>query len=187
MRRVSVVGSTGSGKTTFARALAGILDVPCVELDALNWEANWRMASEEVFRARSAEATRGEAWVVDGNYGGRGAREIVWGRADTVVWLDYPLWLILARLTRRNLARIRSGEEIWPGTGNRETLRNSFFARGSLYVWALKTYRRRKREMPELLRLPAYAHLEVHHLRRPAEADRWLEAQRAARYARIQS
>ncbi len=181
------MGSTGSGKTIFARALARILDVPCVELDALNWEANWAMAPEAVFRARIEAATRADAWVVDGNYGGRGAREIVWDRADTVVWLDYPLWLILARLTRRNVARIRGGEEIWPGTGNRETLRNSFFSRESLYVWALKTYRRRKREMPELLRLPVYAHLEVHHLRRPAEAERFLAAQRADPFARIQS
>jgi hypothetical protein len=179
------VGSTGSGKTMFARALAGILDVPCVELDALNWEANWAMASEAVFRARVEAATRAEAWVVDGNYGGRGAREIVWGRADTVVWLDYPLWLILARLTRRNLARIRGGEEIWPGTGNRETIRNSFFSRDSLYVWAFTTYRRRNRLLPELLARPEYAHLAVHRFTGPADASRWLEAQRGLVAPRI--
>jgi hypothetical protein len=172
------VGSTGSGKTTFARSLAEILAVDFVELDALNWEPNWAMAPVDRFRAKIDAATSGDAWVVDGNYGGRGAREIVWSRADTVVWLDYPLWLILARLTRRNIARIRSGDEIWPGTGNRETIRGSFFSRESLYLWALRSYRRRNRLLPELLARPEYAHFAVHRFTRPSDAERWLAAQR---------
>ena len=180
-----MVGSTGSGKTTFGRTLAGILGVDFVELDALNWEADWTMADEREFRARITSATRADGWVVDGNYGGRGAREIVWAKADTVVWLDMPLWLILTRLTGRNLTRIRSGVEIWPGTGNRETVRNSFFSSDSLYVWALKTYRRRRRQLPELLGRPEYAHLDVHRFTRAADADRWLEAQRALVEPRI--
>jgi len=185
VKRVSVVGSTGSGKTTFARALGQILGVPFVELDALNWEANWTLAPEDRFRERVDAASRGDTWVIDGNYGGRGARDIVWPRADTVVWLDFPLWLILVRLTRRNLTRIRSGEEIWPGTGNRETVRNSFFSTDSLYVWALRTYRRRNRQLPELLAGPEYAHLKVHRFTRPGDAERWLRAQRAAASPRI--
>jgi hypothetical protein len=136
------------------------------------------MVDEPVFRARIEATLHGDAWVVDGNYGGRGARELIWGRADTIVWLDYPLRVILARLTRRNLMRIRTGEEIWPGTGNRETVRNSFFSRDSLYVWALKRYWLRKRQFPELLARPEYAHLLAHRFTRPADAERWLEAQR---------
>ena len=68
MRRVSVVGSTCSGKTTFARELAAVLGVPAVELDALNWGANWTMVDEPLFRQRVDQATSGDAWVVDGNY-----------------------------------------------------------------------------------------------------------------------
>jgi energy-coupling factor transporter ATP-binding protein EcfA2 len=185
VRRVSVVGSTGSGKTTFARSLATILGVDFVELDALNWEANWTMAPVDRFHARIDAATSRDSWVVDGNYGGRGAREIVWSRADTVVWLDYPLWQVFARLTRRNLARIKSGEEIWPGTGNRETIRGSFFSADSLYVWALKGYRRRSRILPELLARPEYAHLHLHRFRSSRDAERWLEAQRRLAAPRI--
>jgi adenylate kinase family enzyme len=155
VRRVSVTGSTGSGKTTFARELASILGAPCVELDALNWGPNWTMVDEALFREKVDAATSGEAWVVDGNYGGRGAQEIVWRRADTLVWLDPPLPVILARLWRRTVGRIRSGEELWGG--NRESFRNTFLSRDSLFVWALKTYRRRRRLYPGLLEARACA------------------------------
>jgi hypothetical protein len=148
--------------------------VPYVELDALNWGPNWTMVPIDVFKERVARAVEGDAWVIDGNYGGRGARDLVWPRADTVVWLDPPLSVILARLLARAVRRIRSGEEIWPDTGNRETYRNQFVARDNLFWWALKTYRRRRRELPEILARPEYAHLTVRHFRRPAEADAWL-------------
>src|SRR2546426_6462918 len=143
--RVSVVGSTGSGKTTVARELARRLGVPHVELDALNWGPSWTMVPVDVFKERVARAVVGDGWVIDGNYGGRGAGDLVWPRADTVIWLDPPLHVIFARLFKRALRRIRSREEVWPGTGNRETYRNQFLSRESLFIWALRTYWRRRR------------------------------------------
>jgi hypothetical protein len=134
------------------------------------------MVSTEIFLERVARALEGESWVIDGNYGGRGARDLIWSNADTVVWLDPPLRVIFARLFHRSITRIRSGEEIWPGTGNRETYRNTFLSRESLFVWALRTYWRRKREYAQLFARPEHAHLELVHLRSPAEALRWLES-----------
>jgi len=183
VRRVSVVGSTGSGKTTFARALASILGVPRVELDALNWGLNWTPVDDATFRQQVDAATSGDAWVVDGNYGGRGARDIIWPRADTVVWLDPPLAVSLVRLWRRSVGRIRSHEELW--SGNRETFRNTFLSRDSLFLWALKSYGRRKRIYRDLLARPENAHLDVHRFTRAADADRWLDAQREQTGSRI--
>ena len=174
LKRVSVVGSTGSGKTTFARELARRLGVTHVELDALAWGPNWTLVPEGLFKERVARAVEGDAWVIDGNYGGRGARDLVWPRADTVIWLDPPLGVIFARLFERALRRIRSGEELWPGTGNRETFRNQFLSRETLFWWALKTHARRRRELPMVLARPENAHLTVHHFRRPDEAAAWL-------------
>ena len=85
MTRVVIVGSTGSGKTTLARQLSRLLDVPHTELDALNWEANWVMAPTDVFRQRTQDALKGDAWVVDGNYSA--VRDLVWPRATVLVWL----------------------------------------------------------------------------------------------------
>jgi adenylate kinase family enzyme len=154
--------------------------VPHVELDALNWGPNWTMVPVEVFRERVAQAIEGDGWVIDGNYAGRGARDLVWPRADTVIWLDPPLTTIFARLFERAVRRIRSGEELWPGTGNRETFRNQFLSRDTLFWWALKTHHRRRRELPVILARPEYEHLFVHRFRRAVEAEVWLETAKPA-------
>ena len=130
--------------------------------------------SEDLFKERVARAVEGDAWVIDGNHAGRGARDLVWPRADTVIWLDPPLRVIFARLFERALRRISSGEELWPGTGNRETFRNQFLSPNNLFWWALKTYRRRRRELPQILARPEHAHLHVHRFPRSTEASAWL-------------
>lgn len=170
-RRLVIVGSTGSGKTTLARTLAGLLGVPHVELDALHWEPEWTPAAPEVFRRRVALATAGPAWVVDGNY--RAIRDLVWPRAETVVWLDYSLPVIYRRLAPRTFGRLRSRETLWGS--NRERLRNQF-RRDGLFIWVLRTYWRRRRDLPRALRLPEHAHLRLVRLRRPDACDAWLAA-----------
>jgi adenylate kinase family enzyme len=175
-KRISVIGTTGSGKTTLASALSRQLHIPHVELDALHWGPNWEEASAEVFRERVSAALRGDKWVVDGNYSK--ARDIVWGRADTVVWLDYSLPVMMSRLIRRTLRRIARREELWQG--NRETWRGAFFARDSLFMWQITTYRRHRRDYPALLSRPEHAHLATVRLRSPRAARRWLDEQAAA-------
>ena len=124
-RRIVVIGTTGSGKTTLARRLSQLLDIPHVELDALNWEPDWVQAPTEVFRQRTEEALRGEAWLVDGNYSA--VRDIVWPRAGTLVWLDYGFLVTLRQLLGRTLRRISTREELW--SGNRESFRAQFLSR----------------------------------------------------------
>jgi adenylate kinase family enzyme len=169
-RRVNVIGTSASGKTTFARTLAERLDLPHVELDALHWERDWTEAPDEVMRERVAAAVAGDAWVVDGNYSV--ARDLVWARAQSVIWLDYPMRTILRRYVIRTRHRLRSQEEIWPGTGNRERWQNHLVGREGLLWWILTTYRRRRREYPLLL--AERPDLFAVRLRSPAEADAWL-------------
>lgn len=168
-RRIVVVGSTAAGKTSLATALASRLSVPHIELDALHWEAGWAAASTPDFRARVSQALAGDVWVVDGNYSS--VRDLVWPRAETIVWLDYGLPLIMWRLTRRTLHRLRTGRELW--NGNRERL-GTIFSRESLYVWAFKTHGKRRREYPGFLREPEHRHLQLVRLSTPTEAAQWL-------------
>lgn len=170
MMRVIVIGTTGSGKTTFAKALAQRLGVPHGEQDAWNHEANWQAAPPERFRARVDAFTFGPAWVMDGNYSK--ARDIGWARADTLVWLDYPAWLVYGRIVRRTFLRVVTREELW--NGNRETWRGALEADSPLR-WFWKTHWRRRRETPLLA--AQYPHLQLVRLRSPAEAQAWLERQ----------
>lgn len=169
-RRIVVIGSTGSGKTTLAATLATRLGCPHIELDALHWGADWTEAPTDLFRDRVRHAVRGDTWVVDGNYSQ--ARDLVWSRADTIVWLDYSLALILLRLTRRTWARLVKHTELW--AGNRERW-SSVFSRDSLLVWAVTTYRRRRHEYAALLlSQPRLKNVTVVHLRSPRATARWL-------------
>ncbi|MCK9894160.1 adenylate kinase [Frankia sp. AgB32] len=118
MRRVLVIGTSGSGKSTLSRRLAAALAVPHVELDALNHGPDWVPRPE--FAPDVDAATSAPAWVVDGNYSA--VLDLVWSRADTVVWLDLPRWLVEWRLVRRTAGRLVLRRELW--NGNRERWRD---------------------------------------------------------------
>jgi gluconate kinase len=118
MNRISVIGTSGSGKSRFADKLARILHIPHVELDALHWEADWIPAHRDVFRSRVREAVGAERWVVDGNYS-KSARDLVWERADTIVWLDFSFTVTLGRVLRRTIYRLVTGEECCNGNHER--------------------------------------------------------------------
>ena len=168
-KRIAVIGTTGSGKTTLARQISKRLGIPHVELDALHWEPNWTEPPVEVFRKRVSQALCSDAWVIDGNYSV--ARDIIWSRADSIVWLDYALPLILWRLVWRTVRRIITREELW--NGNREHWQ-AIFGRDSLIAWALGTHPRHRRDYPVLLERPEYAHLSLIRLRSPRETNTWL-------------
>lgn len=170
-QRIVVIGTTSSGKSTLAEQLAKRLDMKFIELDALHWEPNWQAAPLEVFRARVEKATQTERWVVAGNY--HVVRNLVWPKAEAVIWLDYSLGRILWQLTRRTFARWWSQELLW-GT-NREPLLEhlKFWSKESLYNWLFKTYGRRKREIPMLVSQPEHQHLKLIRFTRPKERDEW--------------
>jgi adenylate kinase family enzyme len=170
-QRISVVGTSGSGKTTLASQISQSLAIPHVELDALHGEPNWTQAPTDVFRKRTEQALSGNKWVVDGNY--TKVRDIVWSRADTVVWLDYTLPVIIGRLVQRTWQRVVMQEELW--SGNRETLQQTF-SRDSILLWALQTYRKNRKKYPILFTQPEYAHLKVVHLRSPKTTHVWLSS-----------
>ena len=170
-QRTVVIGTTGSGKTTLARILGEKLRVPHIELDALHWGPGWEALRTETFRHTVAEALSGDAWTTDGNYSK--AQDIIWGRADTLVWLDYAFPIILWRLITRTLHRVITREVLW--NGNRETWKGAFFSRDSLFVWAIQSHNRRRRQTPQRLQDPAYHHLTVIRLRSPRATRAWLD------------
>jgi len=175
-RRIAIIGVTGTGKSTLAQRLAGRLNLGAIELDALFWEANWTAAPPERFRARVEAAVHAESWIVTGNY--HAVRDLVWRRAEALIWLDYPFRIAFRRLWVRTWRRWWTQEELW--NGNREQLGKQLkvWSDESLFHWLFTSYRRHRREFPMLLGRAEYTHLKIFRFRFPVETDGWLETLR---------
>jgi adenylate kinase family enzyme len=168
VRRVAIIASaSGNGKTTLGRELARRLDVPFVEVDALVHGPNWVETPDEDLRRTMEPILVRDGWVVDGTYRAK-LGDLVLRHADVVVWLDQPIRVWLPRLVLRTVRRIVRREELW--NGNRETLRNAFFSRDSLILFALRQHPRRRRVYPTEL-----ARFNLVRLRSPREVERWLD------------
>ncbi len=169
--RIMVIGTSGAGKSTFARRVAEAVGAPHIELDAINWQAGWRDLNSHdpvEFRRRVLEATRPEAWVSDGNYGW--VLDLLLTRATHLIWLDYSRRVVMSRVLRRSLVRALTGQELWPGTGNREEFRR-WLSKEHPLRWAWDTHRDRRRRFDILFADPAWGQVSKHRLRRPADAE----------------
>ncbi|MBD5559533.1 MAG: adenylate kinase [Clostridia bacterium] len=103
VERVLIVGSPGSGKSTFARRLAQITHLPLVYLDMLYWKADGTTETAEVFDARLRAVLAKPRWIMDGNY--MRTLKVRLSACDTVFAFDVPpeicLEGALARIGRK--------------------------------------------------------------------------------------
>ena len=167
MRRISVVGNSGSGKTTVARSLAGVLGIPQLELDSVFHQPGWQPLERAEFRRRVSAFTTAPGWVIDGNYGA--VRDIVWSQADTVIWIDLPRRRVMRQVTARTLCRMATRAELW--NGNREPWRNLVRLKPaeSIIMWAWTHHHAYRERYLSALADPANEHLTFIRLRTPAE------------------
>ena len=172
MHRIVVVGTSGSGKSTLARELSRRLDLFYIEMDALHWGPDWTSRADEAIRESLGGFTSQDRWVVDGNY--LKFRDLTWARADTIVWLDYPMTIVFSRVVRRTFARWWSGAELW--NGNRETLYTQFLTPDSLLLWVINTWRKNRRDFPKLLEDARARGKRTVRIRSPRGTMAWLES-----------
>ena len=172
-KRIVVIGTTGSGKSMLGERLGARLGLEYIDLDALFWKPNWIEIAREEFRARVETATRTPGWVVAGNY--RSVRDILWPRAEAVIWLDYPFLVIFVQLWRRTWRRWRSKELLWGTNYERFWPQLKLWSKDSLFNWLLQTYWRRKREFPVLFAQPEYQHLSIYRFKSPRETEEWFQ------------
>ncbi|MFG1941518.1 hypothetical protein [Nonomuraea sp. NPDC048826] len=172
MRRISVVGNSGSGKSTISAELSRRLGVPWLELDSIFHMPGWTPRPVEEFRAEVDAFTAGDGWVVDGNYSA--VRDLVWARCDTVVWVDPPKATVMRRLAARTLRRMAGGAELW--NGNRERFRSLFTKDDSILHWAWTKHGEYRERYGKAAVDPAYAHLRFVRVTSRDELVRLLDA-----------
>ena len=167
MKRVLVIGSGGSGKSTFASRLGELLNIEVKHLDQLYWRPGWQEPPKEEWLEQVKELTSGDSWIVDGNYGGTLEARIQ--RCDTIIFLDLPRLVCLWRIAKRRLLyRNRSRPDMAEGCN--EKLDLEFVS----WVWG---YSRRSR--PKVVKL-LREHSETKQiiwLRSRADVRRFLDGQ----------
>jgi adenylate kinase family enzyme len=173
MRRVSVVGTPGSGKTTVGQRLAASLSARFVELDAIFHQPRWADLPRDEFRARVRDIVETDDWVIDGNYSA--VQDLVWQRGDTVIWLDLPRRVVMQRVVARTLRRAITRERLW--NGNREPLSNFYRLdpERSIIRWAWVKHPEYVERYRAATRDPANAHLRFVRLASQAEVDAFLD------------
>jgi hypothetical protein len=166
MKRILVIGTSGASKSTLAQRVSKSLGLPFIASDHFYWEPGWNVASSEKVHQQLKEVIRREAWVLDGNFDNE--RELVWRRADCIIWLDYSLLTIWSRITFRNFLWVITQQPTW--SGNRMTLQRAF----SGLCHAVKSYPVKRRNYPqwlaELAGVPRYRFCTSR------EAEAWLRS-----------
>jgi adenylate kinase family enzyme len=177
VRRISVVGNSGSGKSTLAAQLAAALAIPHLELDGVFHQAGWQPLPRPDFRATVAAFAAGDAWVIDGNYSA--VQDLVWARADTVVWLDPSRSRVMRQLVPRTLLRLVRRTELW--NGNRESWTALFRAdpEESILRWAWTRHAHTRERYLRSQADPVNAHLEFVRLTTPAQVADFVRQARA--------
>ena len=169
-KRTIVFGSTGVGKTTMVKHIAEEFDLPVIDVDSLRREAGRSNSPEETFVRLTTESVKGDTWVIDGSY--TSVQDIVWPRADAIVWLDFSFWVFLSRLIKRSLYRmfIRKKSEK-PIKGRNQPARE----RAWTYLRAIFTGTQRRERYFATIYGSKNAHLHIIRLASPEEVQRWLD------------
>lgn len=165
MKKILLIGTSCSGKTTLGKKLSKALQIKFIDLDDLYWLPNWKNRGDHEFRTLVDSEIQNESWVVAGNYSA--VRGILWPKADTIIWLDYPFFIVLYRAVVRSFKRAVTREKLF--AGNVESFRQSFLSKKSIIVWVFKTYGDRRQRYPALLNSELTKNSEVKIFKMPGE------------------
>jgi len=173
-RKINVVGTSSSGKSTFSKSLSTILRYEHIELDSLFWGPDWHMPSDnEFFTDLKNVLHNKDRWILDGKY--TRTIPIKWENVELVVWLDYSFFRTLFQALKRAIRRSITKEELWTDTGNRESFRKSFFSRDSIILWTIKTHSKVRRKYEKIMNDPEYSRIKFVRLKSLSESKRFLE------------
>ena len=139
-KRILILGSGGSGKTSFSRKLAAKMQIPAIHLDTLYWEAGWKEPDKNQWQSRVAELVKQPTWVMDGNYSG--TLNLRLPPAEWIIFLDIPNWLCVWNIFKRRIQYAKAGRDARPEMppGCPETVNLRFL----VWVWQYPRHSRPK-------------------------------------------
>ncbi len=170
--RFVVIGTSGSGKSTFATALARAADCSYVELDRLYWGPDWVPVPHERFENAVSAATAGDCWVADGNYSA--VRDVLWSRSTHIVWLNFGRTTVFSRVLWRTISRGLLRTRL--SHGNRESLGKAFFSRESVLLWSYTTFAKNRLRFAALRQEARYAHLQWTEITSPSQTQDFIDS-----------
>lgn len=173
MKRINVIGTSGCGKSAFAKKLALKISSRHYEIDALFWKPGWQESSHKELNSGIEKITSQHSWVLDGNY--HFTIPVKWKNADTIIWLDYSFLRVILQSFKRALQRSLTQKEIWPGTGNKESFGKNFFSRDSVLLWTMKSYKSNRLFYKKIIASNKYDHLNFIIFKNPRQADSFLK------------
>jgi adenylate kinase family enzyme len=170
--RILIIGTSGSGKSELARRISKKTGLKDIELDALFWKENWKQTEKEEFREKVRKEIDGaRGYVIHGNYSG--VRDITWNNVDTIIWLNYSIFIVMWRVIARTIYRIITRQKLW--SGNTENIKDSFLSKESIILWSWNTYDKRKMEYRKLIDEKTYGEKSYIEIAKPKEAHLLLE------------
>ena len=175
MKRINVVGTSASGKSTFSKVLAQKLELSYIELDDLFWLDNWGESSDPNFFEKLQQSIdlAPNGYVIDGNYSR--TEEIKWQEIDTVIWLDLPFHINLFRSVKRALLRVVSKQKLWPNSNNQESLR-MILTKDSIIWWMIKTHKKNQHKYLQMMQSSEYANIHWIRLSSRSEIKNFLKS-----------
>lgn len=96
-----IIGGAGSGKSTVARMLGDKTGLPVINMDKLYWQSGWRLRNRDETRRLVLATIEADQWIFEGNFSELFQARLA--RADTLIFLDLPTWMRLARVVRRTI------------------------------------------------------------------------------------
>lgn len=170
-KKINIVGTSGSGKSTFSKRLSTMLSREYIEMDALFWNENWSCPSEDVFLSRLKIALEKSEWILDGNYSN--TIPVKWKNIDMVIWLDFSFSRTFFQALKRAITRIFTKEELW--AGNKETFKKTFLSKDSILLWTIKTYKRNRIQYEMMMLSEQYSHIRFIRLLSPKDCSEYLK------------
>lgn len=172
MRRICIIGNAASGKSYLARELARRLGLRYIDFDEAVVRPNWERVLRADRLAIFDELTRDGGWTIDGHLReGRPEEQLILSRADTVIWLDFPRWRVMASVVPRTLWNTISRKRVWGGNVERWQM---LLSPDHSIVWAWRTHASLRRDYALLFNDPANASRTLIRLTSRTEVNRWI-------------